>query len=206
MLTVYIVDDHLLIAEGLKNMFAGVNNIIVTGIAFNAEQCINYFKTNRADVVLMDINLPDISGINLCKTIKQSNPNIHIIALTTYSQFKFIAEMMNSGASGYLLKNADKQEILQAIQTVISGQKYFSEEAEKNYSTVNVLNKKKLLLTKREKEVLRLIVDGLSNSEIAHKLFISIDTVDTHRKNLYAKLEVKNIAGLVRYAIQNVIV
>jgi DNA-binding NarL/FixJ family response regulator len=204
--TVYIVDDHSVVAEGLKAMFASLANINVTGIALTAQQCIDDFTCSPADIIFMDINLPDISGIDLCKKIKQAHPATHIIALSTFYEGRFIAEMIKNGASGYLFKNADKEEILLAIYTVTNGEIYLNEEAEKSYYKTTQSNEKKLLLTKREKEVLKLIVDGLSNTEIGKQLFISIDTVDTHRKNLYAKLNVKNIAGLIRYAIQNAII
>jgi DNA-binding NarL/FixJ family response regulator len=203
MIRIFIVDDHVIISEGLIAMFKQLKNFETAGVAATAKDCIEYFKKNTADVVLLDINLPDMNGLDLCKTIKQLQPRCHIIALTTFNQGKFVAEMLHNGASGYLLKNADKEEIVLAIETVLKGKKYLSEEAGKNYSKAIKVHEKEMLLTKREKEILKLIVDGSSNGEIAKALFISTDTVDTHRKNLYAKLNVKNIAALIRYSVEN---
>jgi two-component system nitrate/nitrite response regulator NarL len=145
----------------------------------------------------LDINLPDISGIDLCLKIKKEFPQIHIIGLSTFSQRSYIAQMMQNGASGYLLKSATKEEIEEAINTVMLGKLFF------NISSVSNNNEKDApLLTRREKEILILIADGLTNNEIATKLFLSSHTVDSHRKNLFIKFDVNNVALLVKKASQ----
>ena len=203
MISVYIVDDHQLVIEGILSFLQKEKNIKVAGYATDAQACINFFKSNSADVILMDINLPDMNGMDLCQIIKTNYPGIAVIALSTLSQGSYITQMIENGASGYLLKNADKEEILEAITTVQNGKTFFSFEAGKIYK---VTTEKKIslpVLSKREKEVLKLIAEGLTNIEISKNLFISIDTVDTHRKNLHTKLNVKNTAMLIRYAINN---
>lgn len=147
----------------------------------------------------MDINLPDKSGIDLCKEVKEKYPLVFIIGLSTFNQQSFIQKMMDNGASGYVLKNATQEEITEAIGTVIKGKTYLSEEASHTLRKDETSN---IVLTRREKEVLGLIAEGMTNIEIAQKLFISVTTVDTHRKNLLAKLEAKNTASLVRIATQ----
>jgi DNA-binding NarL/FixJ family response regulator len=203
MISVYIVDDHELIIEGIISFLQKEKNIKVAGYATTAMACIDFFKSNTADVILMDINLHDMSGLDLCKLIKTNYAGINVIALSTLNQGSYITQIIENGASGYLLKNADKEEILAAISTVQSGKTFFSFEAGKIYKATTEKKTGLPVLSKREKEILKLIAEGLTNLEISKQLFISIDTVDTHRKNLYAKLNVKNTALLIRYAIEH---
>jgi DNA-binding NarL/FixJ family response regulator len=147
----------------------------------------------------MDIGIPDKSGIELCKEVKEKYPSVFIIGLSTFNQQSFIQKMMDNNASGYVLKNATKEELLEAISVVSKGKTYLSFEVAKTLKTNPAEN---IILTRRETEVLKLIADGLTNSEIAKKLFISSTTVDTHRKNLLAKFDVKNTALLIRMAVQ----
>ena len=203
MISVYIVDDHQLVIEGIASFLQKEKHITVAGYATTAMACIDFFKTKTADVILMDINLPDMSGLDLCKLIKLNYPGIAIIALSTLSQGSYITQVIENGASGYLLKNADKEEILAAITTVQSGKTFFSFEAGKIYKATTEKRTGLPVLSKREKEILKLIAEGFTNLEISKQLFISIDTVDTHRKNLYTKLNVKNTALLIRYAIEH---
>ena len=151
----------------------------------------------------MDISLPDMIGIDLCKIISDKYPTIKIIALSTFTEGTYVRKMIESGAKGYLLKNASKYEIIKAITTVFSGEDYLTFEAKKALKYENELQNKLPKLTKREKEVLLLISQGLTNSQISEKLFISIDTVDSHRKNLYSKMNVNNTATLLKFAIEN---
>jgi DNA-binding NarL/FixJ family response regulator len=202
MITVFIVDDHQLVLEGISTLLEKVDTLKLVGSASNAEECIAYFKNKTADVILMDISLPDKSGIELCKFIKTNYPSVQVIALSTYTQGSYVNQMIESGASGYLLKNTDKHEILEAIETVKKAQTYFSLEAGKIYKATLQKQNQLPVLSRREKEVLKLIADGLTNVDISKKLFISIDTVDTHRKHLYHKLNVKNTALLIRKALE----
>jgi len=203
MIKVYIVEDHSVVTEGIYSFLQNERSIEMVGNACNAENCLQYFTTHVADVILMDIGLPDMSGIDLCALIKKKYPGIMIIALSSFQQGSYINKMIEAGASGYLLKNTGKQELLEAIKTVASGKTYLSFEVGKEMQ----LNKEEpnefLLLTKREKQILKLIAEGFTNLQIAEKLFISIDTVDTHRKNLHHKLNVKNTATLIRFAVEH---
>ena len=203
MINVFIVDDHQLVIEGIMSFLQKEKDIKVAGYATTAMACLDFFKTNSADVILMDINLPDMNGMDLCKLIKTNYAGIAVIALSTLNQGSYITQIIENGASGYLLKNADKEEIIEAIDTEENGKTYFSFEAGKIYKATTEKRIGLPVLSKREKEILKLIAEGLTNVEISKQLFISIDTVDTHRKNLYTKLNVKNTALLIRQAIEN---
>jgi DNA-binding NarL/FixJ family response regulator len=200
---VFIVDDHQIVIEGIKSLLLDENCIDLVGCANTAQNCLQFFKIKTADVILMDINLPDTSGIELCAAITKCYPDIKVIALSTHNQGTYVRKMMENGANGYLLKNADKHEILKAITTVNEGKNYLTFEAERALRYENELQNKLPKLTKREKEVLILVAEGLTNLQISEKLFISIDTVDSHRKNLHTKLNVKNTAMLIRFATEN---
>lgn len=203
MTCVYIVDDHAVVIEGIYSLLQKEKDIEMAGYAANAANCIEYFRTHTADVILMDISLPDMNGVDLCKLIKKNYPGIMVLALSTFNQGTYIRKMMESGASGYLLKNAGKQEIVEAIKAVTKGKTYLSFDAGQALKSHAEQQNAIPPLTKREKEVLVNVADGLTNAQIAEKLFISIDTVDTHRKNLHTKLNVNNTAMLIRFAIEN---
>jgi len=194
----FIVDDHYMVIEGIRSLLQNEKSIEWMGHAMNASSCLAFLSKQLPDVILMDINLPDISGIDLCKEVKTKYPSVFIIGLSTFNQQSFIQKMMDNGASGYVLKNATQEEITSAIETVMKGKTYLSEEASHTLRKENGTN---IVLTRREKEVLELIADGMTNAEIAQKLFISVTTVDTHRKNLLAKFETKNTAALIKIAV-----
>ena len=200
---IFIVDDHQMIIEGLKSLLQNEESIELVGSANSAERCLQFFKIHICDVILMDINLPDVNGIELCEIITKKYPNVKVIALSTFTQGTYVRKMIENGANGYLLKNADKHEILKAIEIVISGNNYLTLEAEIALRYENEQQSKIPKLTKREYEVLSLIANGLTNSQISEKLFISIDTVDSHRKNLHSKLNVNNTAMLIKFANEN---
>ena len=170
-----------------------------------ADSCQAFLKQQLPDIIFMDINLPDKTGIDLCKDVKEKYPSVFIIGLSTFNQQSFIQKMMDNGASGYVLKNATQQELLEAIEVVNKGDIYLSDEVA--YSLRKQDSSRIPLLTRREKEVLELIANGLTNVEIAKQLFIGVTTVDTHRKNLLAKFDAKNIASLIKQAVQlNIII
>lgn len=196
----FIVDDHYMIVEGIRSLLQFEKDIEWMGHAMNAASCLAFLQRHQPDVILMDINLPDKSGIDLCQEIKAKYPATHIIGLSSFNQQSFIQKMMDSGASGYVLKNATKEELVEAIETVMRGGKYLSDEV-----VATILQKGdpgKPVLTRREKEVLALIADGLTNHAIAEKLFVSQTTVDSHRKNLLTKFGANNTATLIRLAAQ----
>ena len=203
MIKVYLVDDHSVVIEGVKSVLQNDNTIEIVGFAMTSEKCLQFFELHTANVILMDISLPDMDGIELCKLITQKQPQIKILALSTFDQGSYVRKMMENGASGYLLKNAAKQEIIEAIKTVHAGGTYLCFEAGRALKQTNDEESKLPSLTKREKEVLRKISEGFTNAQISEMLFISIDTVDSHRKNLHTKLNVKNTAMLIKFALEN---
>ncbi len=198
MVKVFMVDDHYMVIEGIQSLLKNEQGIEMVGHATNGESCLAYLQNNSPDLIFMDINLPGINGIDLCKEIRTKYPSIFIIGLSTFNQQSFIEKMMNNGASGYVLKNANREELILAIETVMKGKTFLSHEAAMNL--VKNRDSNTPVLTRREKEVLELISEGLTNQEIAEKLFISISTVDTHRKNLLAKFDARNVAAMVRIA------
>ena len=200
---VFIVDDHYMVIEGIESLLNNDPDIEFTGHASTAVSCLSYLDHNEPDVILLDISLPDMSGIDLCKEIKKSHPAVLILGLSTFNQHSFIEKMLENGASGYVLKNATKQELSLAIKNVSAGKRYLSYEAAMTLRDQHEAESQMPVLTRREKEILKLIADGLTNPDIAEKLFISITTVETHRKNLLAKFHVKNTASLIKTAAEN---
>jgi DNA-binding NarL/FixJ family response regulator len=203
MIRVFIVDDHPVVVEGIYSLLANEKGLEWAGSALTAAACTAFFTSHEADVLLLDINLPDKSGIELCAEIKSMKPMVNILALTTLNQASYIQKMMENGASGYILKNCDKEEMTEAIFTVAGGNTYLSDEALETIA--NATTKKEAVphITRREKEILALVVEGLTNSEIAARLFVSQWTVDSHRKSLMAKFNTKNTARLIKYAYEN---
>ncbi len=197
---VFITDDHYMVIEGIRSLLQNEKGIEWMGHATNASSCLAFLLQQQPDVILMDINLPDKSGIDLCKEVIDKYPGIYVIGLSTFNQQSFIQKMMDNGASGYVLKNATQQELMEGIETVMKGKQYLSHEAAQSLRKNG--GDAVPVLTRREKEVLELIAEGMTNNEIAQKLFVSSTTVDTHRKNLLAKFDAKNVASLVKMAVQ----
>lgn len=204
--TIFIVDDHFMVIEGIKALLSNRPELDLIGHATTANQCIEKLKSVQPDILLMDINLPDMSGVDLCKLVKNKYPSVFVLGLSTYNQFTYIDKMMENGASGYLLKNAGGEELFEAIHTALKGKTYLSLEAASTLKNTNETVTGIPLLTRREKEILVHIAEGLTNPEIAEKLFLSISTVDSHRKNLMRKLNFKNTALLIRWAVENKLV
>lgn len=202
---VFIVDDHYMIIEGIKALLNADADIEFIGHASTVASCLSFLQRNEPDVVLLDINLPDGNGIELCGKIHTQYPALKILGLSTFNEASFIEDIIKNGASGYVLKNASQQELSIAIKNVFSGQKYLSYEASLILRQ-HVEDEGIPAVTRREKEVLALIADGLTNQEIADKLIISLSTVETHRKNLLAKFRVKNTASLVKVAMQGKVI
>ena len=212
---IVIADDHKIIRVGLRGLLEREKDIEVTGEAASADEVLNILAIHPTDVVLMDIDLGDSNGIATTLKIKEIYPLIHVLGLTMHEEPDYIIKMLEAGASGYLLKNAGREELLAAIHAVAKGDSYFSQKVSATLLQAitrqkeNPEQKKPTVetpLSDREIEVLRLITQEYSNGEIAEKLFISIRTVDTHRRNLLEKLQVKNTVGLVKYAIEKGII
>jgi DNA-binding NarL/FixJ family response regulator len=208
---ILIVDDHEVVRDGLKNILTSLDNISIAGEAGNGEDAVKMYSSLKPDLVIMDISMPGMNGIEATRVIKEKDPDARILILTMHDNQEYLNQIIRSGAKGFILKNTDKEELLDAVRTVSSGDNFFSKDISKliidNYiRTAKETEKndgyKEVPLTKREIEILKLIASGYSNQEIANILYISYNTVDTHRKNIMHKLSIKNTAGLVRYAIE----
>ena len=199
----FLVDDHKIFVEGVANLLSDQSDMEVIGYTHDGKSALSFLAENPADVVLTDIQMPAMTGIELTSKIKEEFPHIHVIALSMFDKKEIIHELISSGAEGYLLKDIEKGELLTAIRNVFSGEYYYSS------SVASVLMKglmDKDLLTKREKEIIRLIAEENTNAMIADKLFISEHTVESHRKNIFRKTKAKSIVGLIKYAYENRIV
>lgn len=202
MISVFIIDDHQMILEGIHSLLLGERDIEWMGSARLPGELMVFLKTKQPDVLLMDINLPQKSGLDLCKEVKEKYPAVNIIGLSTSDQVSVIRKMRENGASGFLLKDASKQEIIMALREVSKGREYVS------FSVAEALKKRMPndllpVLTKREKQILEFIAEGLTNHEIAAKLFLNSTTIDSHRKNMLTKFNVKNTAALIKIAMSN---
>ena len=210
-LKILIVDDHKIVRDGIKSMLANSPEIQILGEASNGKEAIEFIDTStkETNLVLMDINMPEMNGIQATKQIKKNSSDIKILALTMLNEQQHIRKMIEAGASGYILKSSSQEELIEAIKKISRGHHHFSEEAAQSIlqDLVNPELTKKasdihIQITDRERDVLQLIVEEYTNQEIADKLFISVRTVDAHRRNLLQKIGAKNTAGLVRYAIE----
>ncbi len=204
---ILLADDHALVRDGMKTLLKDVSDFYVVGEASDGMEVIKKTEELTPDIVTLDISMPGMNGLDTIEVLHRRFPKTKILVLTMHENEEYAYQVFKSGAGGYLLKNSDKKDLITAIRTVQKGDRYFSRSVsavtEKDYDAEK---KSSIPLTRREKEILRLIVDGMTNQEIADKLFISPRTVDTHRSNLMQKLDIKNTAGLVRFAIENGIV
>lgn len=198
---ILIVDDHPVVLEGMKALLQDSEMVEVKACCSNGKDALEFLLAHNVDVILLDINLPDISGIDLCKLIKQQYPEVHIVAISNYNERSMITKMLQNGATGYVLKNASAEEIINAIQAVIRKTVYFSPEVQKSLFEAALDDPLDLpKLTRREQEVLRCIAEGKTTADIGDVLFISPHTVETHRRNLMQKFQVSNAAALIRVA------
>ncbi|WP_374166762.1 response regulator [Arcticibacter sp. MXS-1] len=203
---VAIADDHLLIIGGLSSMLKKNKKFQLIFSATSGPELFLKLRETLPDVLFLDIQLPGLSGIEICKIVKQDYPSVRIIALTNHEESHFVKQMLRNGASGYLLKNTDGGRIAEAVEQVMQGGQYIDQVLQRAMLDELLSGKKKttagVMLTKREQEILGLIAQEYSNQEIADKLFISLRTVETHRLNISQKLNVKNTVGLVKEAYQ----
>lgn len=203
---VAITDDHDMVLEGLESMLAESENIEMVGKFSNAAETRVGIGQIKPDVLLLDINLPDTNGIDLCKELLGFYRELKIIALSNFDETSFVKRILQNGASGYLLKNTGREELLEAINAVLRGEQYLQKDLQKRLlnRSIGIKSSNRLIpkLTRREKEVLHSIADELTTQEIAEKLFISPKTVETHRMNLMNKLGARNSVGLIKIAIE----
>lgn len=207
MIRVHLVDDHRILVAGLEKLINESGFATVTASAYSGKDCIEQLqqvmlgdRDNLPDVLLLDINLPDVNGLDLCKTIKSAYPSVKVIALTSYSEYSIVHQMLENGASGYVIKNAMPEEILMSLKAVQQGELFFCEQ-------VDVFMRRKadtaIWLTPREKQLLRLIVDGHTNPEIANLMCLGVETINSYRKNLLCKLGARNTAVMVKMALED---
>ncbi len=199
------MDDHTMVLRGLETMLEDSNSIKVKATYKKGQELLKNLQNNSYDVLILDINLPDINGIELCKRITKTYPNISIIGLSNYSETGFIKNMIRNGAKGYLLKNTSKDELEEAIKTVYKGETYLPSILKNKLLNESIGVKSSSFipkLTRREKEVLQLIAKEHTNEEIAQTLFITVKTIEAHRSNLILKMGVRNTAGLIRVAFE----
>lgn len=204
MIRIIIIDDHPLIRDGIKTMLKDEQSMEIVSASKTAGEALDFLSNNQPDIILLDISLPDINGLELCEKIRSTNQQLKIIGLTSTNEAGIITGLLQRGGNGYLLKNMEREELLDAIHTVLNGKVYLSkaandkilEQFQRNKST----NEETQLLTRREKEILQLLADGLTGPQIAEKLFLSPLTVETHRKNLFRKFNAHSVQSLLKIA------
>lgn len=204
---IIIADDHEVIIDGLIALLATEKDLQVVGRANNGNQLLEIIKNKPVDLIILDIDMPEMNGVEAAKKLKEKYPDVKILVLTMFNTPDFIANLLRHGVDGYILKNSRKRELLKAIRSVRSGRSFYAPEVTEimmnSFRQEKNNNKDTVQLTPREKEIIRLISEEYTSREIGEKLFISFHTVERHRKNIIAKLGVKNVAGLVKYAIMN---
>jgi DNA-binding NarL/FixJ family response regulator len=211
MINILIADDHTMFVDGMESILKSEADLFVTGRSYDGPAVIEFLKTNKVDIVLLDVNLPGMDGIAVCKEISLHYKDIKVLAISMFNEESFVSEILNNGAKGYILKNTGREELLKAIRTVGNGESYFSKEVTETIMK-GLMNQRKASaktasffpkLSRREKEVLKLIAQEFTTQEIADSLFISLKTVESHRSSLLSKLNARNSVGLVRIAIEN---
>jgi two-component system response regulator DegU len=212
MIKILIVDDHRIIRDGLKSLLSGEKDIEIIGEASNGEEALLKNRELKPDIIIADITMPEMNGIEMTRMITKEDSKTKVLMVSMHDNEDYINQALEVGASGFLLKDSSKEELITAIKAVENGETYCSGEVSKillnkfltssRSKKLKVEAEEKLELTKREKEILKLISEGLSNKEIANNLFVSTRTIDTHRYNLMQKLGVKNGAELVRLAFK----
>ncbi len=209
---ILIADDHPLIAEGIKNTFENHEDFNVVATVNNGKEALEFVKKHIVDVVLLDINMPIMDGIECAKELVKNYKNVKIAMLSMYQEASIIKNLISIGVKGYMLKTIPSDELLLAVKNIHDGKEYFNADVtkalvsdDKSTSSHHYKKKSPLLneLTVREKEVIKYISQGLTNIQVGEKLFISPRTVDTHRTNIMKKLNVHNVASLIRFAFQN---
>ncbi|MDD3876697.1 MAG: response regulator transcription factor [Bacteroidales bacterium] len=206
-----LVDDHHIVRDGFKSLLSDSVDIKIIGEAAGLKELVALMKIEMPDIIILDISLPEISGIEITAYLTENFPNAKVLILSMYTNEDFIRNAIKAGAKGYLPKNTTKKEFLQAIHAIHEGDEFFSKSISeiimksyvKRIKSSEDPHRKEDLLSEREIEILKLFVNGLSNQEIADKLFISIRTVESHKNHIMQKLELKSTVEMVKYAIKN---
>ena len=202
---ILIADDHTLFVEGLKQILAEISAIEISGVAQNGKELLELVRKNKPDVILLDINMPVLNGLDALNYLKKDFSNVRVIMLSTYSEEHMIEKAKALGANGYLLKNVNKADLIQTISLVHSGQSCFPYQQPTSKPSVGEPDNflKAFNLTKREQEIIVLINQGLTNQQMAETLHLSIYTIETHRKNIMHKLKLRTPGELIKFIVQN---
>ncbi len=206
MVRIFLVDDHQMVIDGIASILADEKDVQVVGTASNGRDALDKIAIDSPDLILLDINMPEMDGIQVVKELRKNGDHTKVLILTMHNNAQFTKQLSELGVNGCILKNTGKAELLNAIKLVHKGEKYYGKAVTDSLLTSMEKTQeavKKVKLTKREVEIVKLIANELTTNEIAEKLFISTLTVETHRKNIISKLKVKNAAGLVRFAFEN---
>ena len=205
-------DDHSIVRNGLRSLFRSASDISIVGEAVDGEEALALAEGRKPDIIILDISMPKLNGIDATRLIREAHPDMKVLVLTVHEDEAYVYQLIRAGANGYILKNAEKNEILAAVRTVVTEGSFFSPGVsklmiEKFIQRARTENESKApanhLLTNREVEVLKLISQGMSNREIAEKLSLSLNTINTHRANIMQKLDIHETASLVRYAFEH---
>lgn len=211
MINVLIADDHTMFVDGIESILGGEPDFFVVGKSHDGPSVLSFLEHHKVDIILLDINLPGLSGIEVCKHINAHHKDVKVLAISMFNEESIVTELLNNGGKGYVLKNTGRAELLTAIRTVADGESYFSKEVTETIMK-SLMNQRKSSnnseaffpkLSRREKEVLKLIAEEYTTQEIADSLYISLKTVESHRSSLLSKLNARNSVGLVRTAIEN---
>ncbi|MFM9838670.1 MAG: response regulator [Cyclobacteriaceae bacterium] len=207
MISILLIDDHPLVRDGIKTMLKDEPSVEIIGACKTGAEALAFLANEEPDIILLDISLPDMNGLELCEKIRSSNQQSKIIGLTSTNEAGIITGLLQRGGNGYLLKNMERAELLEAIQSVLKGKVYLSEAANEKvleqFQNVKQTNEDAPLVTRREKEILQLLADGLKGPQIAEKLFLSPLTIETHRKNLLRKFNANSVQLLLKIAREN---
>jgi len=200
---IFIVDDHQLVIDGIRSLLADAAQYTLAGFSQHPEEVLAMLETHPADILLTDISMPVMSGIELTRLVKKKYPHIKVIAISMHGESAVVKEMLDAGISGYILKNTGKKELLDALEKVLEGGTYFGDAITREI--LNTMNHKDgdQRLTNREIEIIKLIEDERSNKQISEQLFISERTVETHRKNIFRKTGTQSVIGLLKYAYKH---
>ena len=203
---ILIADDHQLFNDGMKMMLAAEETLQVVGQVFSGKDVLDAVHRMQPDVVLLDINMPHLNGLEVAEKLLKNYPNVRIIMLTMYSDRKFVEDCQRMGVPGYILKNSGVDEVLNAIETVLAGKRYYDPKLTKSTTPNQHADdsfQKQFQLTKRETEIISLVGQSFTNEEMAEKLFLSVATVKTHRNNINLKLGINKPADLVKFAVEH---
>lgn len=212
MITVFLADDHQMFRQGLRTLLSSTSDIKILGEASDGQQCLQEIERLKPDVAVLDIAMPGLTGIEVAKRLRKISPDTRTLILTMHADCFFAVEAFKADAMGFMLKEESFDMFIDAIRTVAAGKMFISPTLEtpvlKEFVNLARLSSgsSRNILTEREREILQLVAEGMTNQEIAAKLCISASTVDTHRKNIMAKLDIHSVAGLVKYAIRHKIV